>query len=100
MCVRIGIVCFLEFRANLKSLLQRHSDRERYHLRELVALRDRHVENSRNVLYRLPCGERTESDYVRNSCLSVFFGNIINRYLSSLIVEVNVEVRHRYSFSV
>ena len=100
MRIRICIICFLEFSADLERLLQGHAHRERDHLRELVALCDRHVENSRDVLYRLPCSECAESDYVGNPRLAVFLRNVIDRDLSALIIEVDVEVRHRYSFRV
>ena len=97
---RIRIVSFFELSADLKGLLQGHSNRERYHLRELVALRYRHVKDSCNILYGLPCSKRTEGDYVSNSRLAVFLSNIVYCDLSSLVVEVNVEVRHRYSLRV
>ena len=90
----IGVISFLEFRADLKSLLQCHADGKRYHLRELVALRYRHIKNSCNVLYGLPCGKCTESNNVRNSGLAVFLRYIVYCYLSSFIVEVDIEVRH------
>ena len=100
MSIRIGVISFLEFRAYLKSLLQCHADRERYHLCQLVALCDRHVKNPCNILNRLSCGKRAESNNMGDSRLAVFGLDIVYCRLSSLIVEIDIEVRHRYSFGV
>ena len=85
----VALVAFLEFSAYLKRLLQGHSRRERYHLSDLIALRDRHIKDSGNVFYRLPGRKRTERDNMRHPVFAVFLGNIIDSDLSSLIFMQN-----------
>ena len=100
MCFGVSVITFPELRTDFERLSQCHSHGKRDHLGYLIALGDRHIKYSRDILHRLSGGKGSESNHVRHPALTVFGGNVIYCYLPSLIVEVDVEVRHRYTLYI
>ena len=96
----IGIVAFPELGADLERLSKSHAYRERYHLGYLIALCDRHIKHPGDILDCLPCCKRTKRDNMCHAALAILLGHIVYRYLSSLVVEVDIEIRHRHTLDI
>ena len=66
----------------------------RNHLGQSVRLLDRHAADARNVLDRRLCGHRTICDNVRDLLLAVLLFDILEHPVASIIVKVNIHIRH------
>ena len=97
---RITFIKCLKFIIGFKRFVNRHSDVIWYHFRYRVCFGIWDIHNPSNIFYYTFCGKCTECNYLYHSVLAIFAHYVINHFRASLIAEIDVNIRHRYTFRI
>ena len=81
-------------------------DRQGFHpldrdqLRQAVALAIGHLHDPGDITHRHLRQKRTEGDNLRHPVAAVLLLDVSNHFLSPVLTEIDVKIRHRYAFWV
>ena len=91
-------------RFQLRILLQRQIERDvelcRHHLRHLVTQAVRKVHDTTHIADHTAGRQCTEGHDLSHLVFSVLFHDIVDDFLTALVAEVHVDIRHGDSFRV
>ena len=98
--LRFAVVQALQLFFLLERLVERHADFQRNQLRDLVHIAIRMAENPADVAHHGLGGQGAVGDDLRYPLAAVLVGDVFNHPIATFHAEVDVEVRHRYSFGI
>src|SRR5262249_35652205 len=97
---RIILNKILQIRILRHGLVERDVQLRRYHLRDLIDLRIRHLHAAARVLDHTASGHRSESDDLGHIFPTVFFRDVVDNGCSTVHAEIDVDIRQRDAFGV
>ena len=98
--ILIGFIHALKLRVHLQCLVNRDIQLVRDHLRDRVAEAVRKVHDPSHIADDTFCCQCAERDNLGYTVLAVFFHDILNDFPTSLVAEVDINIRHCHSLRV
>ena len=91
----VAVVCPLKIRVHFQRAVYSNIQFLRDHLRDSVAGRVRQIERPSDVTDRVACSHRSESNDLHHALLTIFAHDIVDHFLTTLVAEIDVDIRHR-----
>ena len=93
-------VCLLQFRIHFQGFINSDIQLLGDHFRNISNLCIGHIQNTADITDNTAGCQCTESNDLNHTVISVFAPYIFDHFLSSFEAEVNVNIRHGYSFRI
>ncbi len=90
----------LQFPHLFKSIFKRDADRFRNQFGEAVCIGKGQIQHACHIPDRRSCRHRSKSDDMCNLRFSIFFNHIIDHALASVIIKIDIYIRHRYPLGI
>ena len=100
MDIFLFLISFTKFRIHPQRLIYRDIKLLRDHLCNGIHLCIRHIQNTADIADNTSRCQRTKSNDLNHAVIAVFPSYIIDNLLSSFEAEVNINIRHGYSFRI
>ncbi len=98
--LRIALFELLEDRVLLERLLERHVERGRNQLRDLVDIRVRHAQHAAHVADHGLRLHRSERDDLRDVLAAVLADDVLDHLAAAALAEVDVDIGHRHALGI
>ena len=96
----VFLIHLAQIRAHFQSQIQCHAKIIRHCLCDGIHIIVWHIHDTPNVSDDALCLEGSEGDDLGHTVLAIFFNNIINNLASTVEAEVDINIRHGYTFRV
>ena len=98
--LRVILVHLAQIRAHFQSQIQCHAKIIRHCLCDGIHIIVWHIHDASNVPDDALCLEGSKGDDLGHTVLAIFFNDIINDLTSAVEAEVDINIRHGYTFRV